>query len=479
MKQQSTSKFDGDNGAPVLRRLRQRGSTLSLVIFGFLAITHSIFAGPDQPSHSSLNREWKDICKALGAGNERNEILESISQEMRSLQKTNQLPMEIAEGFSAIAVAERFEKTIVKVPPLSATEEELAGALLNSSLPAESYLAWFRNVDWSAVLDLPENENSDPAIRLLQRGRPAIPALVKLLDDQAGTRTTYADPQQVKPTLVLTRADIALALIETISRARFVNPRRVQFLQQMRDVPRNEVIQNVREWWRETSELSEWESLAWWVVRSDNNQRSTMISLFPRDQWDVANRCMREVFDSLEPTDAQRNLLARDLAQRGDKYGLQQILNHLGSHDPLRRQYMNTLMQFGQVEEFRTLARMLREDIESNKDEVGNFSRLTVLAVQDTAHPLTIPLCIEALESRNDLNLLHKQRNHNAPPMFLADIAAEHLQLLTDIDFGHLKSAATEDRIAVFDRILEWWEKEGKARYGFAAQEALSAPAIR
>ena len=59
------------------------------------------------------------------------------------------------------------------------------------------------------------------------------------------------------------------------------------------------------------------------------------------------------------------------------------------------------------------------------------------------------------------------------------DIAAEHIQRLTQRNFRYDRQAEPSVRIKAIQRIRDWWENEGRGLYGFTSARVQRTGGIR
>ncbi len=415
---------------------------------------------------------------------ETREVLDSATALLRDLRRAAQI-----------------QKTIKSVR-VGASIDDLAAALIDSKLTqdllSDTIRVWVQQVGsgvgeeissrWMLAAMPAEFEQMEPAYRLYKRGREAVPALVDLLEDSAATRAVVRPSDGHSLPHVVRRQDIALAVIEAITRCGFHRYARSRgglsggmgTLSLLPDPSRHEVVTEVREWWSQTRDLSPAETLSHRIEHAAADDRMEMIQVLVA--WKEREAAIRHLRTLMEEATVPHQSIAaaQQLLQLGDPVTLDRLRVRLENARTPEQQVLALLVQHGGRAEFELLQRLVANDIAAHPDTKQHVADTVLNVMASSNNPLCLPVLVEALDSRAESSQFRQTvMNTGAQPPKLSDVAAERIQSLVGTDFNYRSDAPAISRSEAIERIQQWWQTEGRGRFGFNARDARKRGGIR
>lgn len=317
-------------------------------------------------------------------------------------------------------------------------------------------------------------------------GREAIPALLEHLRDRRLTRLTgaqrsYSSYYEVNSGTVLRVQDLALSAIESISKVRFLDARKIRggpIFSARPPAEREELAASVEAWWKENAEKS---STAWRLARLETlplRERISEAAELERLDPKATNYTALLKSWANETRRAGVPDLARALAARGDLSLIPQLREEWRAG---RFNDVEMLLKYGQAEDFGLLRdaeykrRLERPDqtyslyVFRLGSLLGGSSRV----VPAPTNNLFVPLLVDTLSYRTQNQgsyLDGKFRNSSH-----ADLAMTALIALTGHNEGFDTAADVATRHAAIDRWQDWWTRHGEKEWLAAHPETRPA----
>lgn len=449
---------------------------------------------PDLPEDQKLREQWSKACDRIKAGDPWNEIAEDVELALDEALETENSAM-ITEYLQSIRQAEE-ESPFMPENRTGASQEELVALLmesvrLNTEQGRTSLIMSPLHIHggvtkshWESLAAAPEHVRTDPMIRILKRGREMIPHLIEALDDMTATRTVYQAGSSARrqPTVLFRRCDLAMTLLQSITRCKFFFPdKSVKWFSHHDPFFQQRVIDLVQQWRDATKELSPIEAQSWLIPKISYESAKIMIDSMIR-QGDTREgiKHLRSVL--FEPNRTLRNDVARRLAALGDRTGIDLLVQRLNGHPSLTEDEAGFLVRYGGRREYMLLARLVQNDLPEDVSKKNEVSRTILTALRDTDNLLAVPVLAEALKATDVVTARHRMQQKSrrvGVQDSRADEAAEHIQRLTQHDFRYSPNAEPASRIKAIERARRWWENEGRGLYGFGSTRHRRTGGIR
>lgn len=342
-----------------------------------------------------------------------------------------------------------------------------------------------QSIHWDLLGESPDHASTDPAIRLFKRGREAIPALLGALNDRTATRAGYTQPQATRASVLCRRSDLAMAILEAITRCDFYESRGAggvwEWFSNLESADRSAAVDLARQWWAETQSLDEMDARSWLIERIPYDQASSMFEVLISEGQN--DRAMRHLRSFLVRKDGTLEVAAANqLSRLGDPMPLNEVTARVQRGAEVTRDEITLLVQFGGAREFAVLQKMMHDDRPVDGKTRNAVSRLILSELASSMNHLAIPVLAEALDTQDemiDLRLHGGVAAQQVQSMSRADAAALHIQRLTRRDFRYDPAAPADVRRKGIERIREWWESQGKGLYGFDGDRLRRTGGIR
>ncbi len=450
----------------------------------------------EQQRDVELLGAWSEACARVGQGHPWSEIAADVE---RSLEKAGTTPHadQIARYLKSIRLAEeQVESTAIAGP--NDSPESLVAALMYSqilSAPDTSPdvglilqpLHLHRKADnsleihWVSLGLQPEHEFIDPAIRVFKRGREMIPVLLDALEDRTATRSVFMMTGSHRPSVLCLRSDLALALLEAITRCTFYRSGGTEWFAQSHEAVRSGVIDLARRWWKETQSLPDLEARGWLIGQIPYDYASTMIeAMIVEGHTDFAIKHLHA--NLYEDTGQVRPTVAHRLGALGDRSFLNEILMRNSQGETPSRHEIDMLVAYGSQREYELLARLVREDCSKSSESENKISRMILFVIGETDNRNAVAVAAEALgvdDPFTDYSKVNRPSRATMQGDSRAEMAARVIQNLTGRDFRYSQDAPPESRQKAIERIREWWKAEGQGLYGFESSRIRRTGTIR
>ncbi len=342
-----------------------------------------------------------------------------------------------------------------------------------------------RELHWDAFARQEEFEYTEPAVRILKRGRRMIPHLIAALDDRTATRCTNMTKNTNIPSMVFRRCDIAMALLEAMSRCKFYTADRNTWFSDLDKALRDETTALARQWWEETQSLGNLESRSWLIRKINYAQANRMIELMILDNETArAIAHLRELLDRCDNVNDRMNITQR-LATLGDLSGVRRITESISASENISNRQADIMIRYGGRSEFDKLSELIEADFFSGSNSRKSNSRVILIAAATRpAEPMSIPLLALALtHDDNDGPLqtsLPTNLRQNLPATATrADMSAYVIQEHTRRDFRFDPDGSPVLRKKAIGRVRDWWQDEGWGLYGFQSSALRRQGGIR
>jgi hypothetical protein len=439
-----------------------------------------------------LRREWSEACSRILEGHPWDEVASDLEAALTAAGKTPS--SDTIEGYLNSIRLAAAQADSVPDDLSQASPSELVAALLTSRVVGPANPDWglvtrplhmhrqadgSREVHWVEIAEVPAHRLTDPAVRVFQRGRKMIPALLAVLDDPTATRAGFITPSTQMLPILFRRSDLAMALLEAIARCRFYITERWDIFSERDNATREKAIELARTWWQQTKSMPDLEARSWLMERISYEQAHPMIEVLALEgHSEIAIRHLRQY---LFPEGGKFNIdAARRLCRLGDSSALDYIVSRGRDESLLQPEEIKLLIDFGGRREFALLADLVAKDKPVNNRTKNKVSREILLAMEETDNRLAIPVFAEALDVEDKVADVTPQPNRRGVPLVSrAELAAKHIQRLTGRDFRFNDRASVTSRKKAIQRVREWWREEGRGLYGFEARRLRRTGGIR
>ncbi len=477
------------------------------------------FGGP-RPSAEARRRaqvltaKWRQASERARDGHPWEEIGDDLEAALAKAGDASNVPI-MAAHLDAIRAAQEQEPHL-PANRSEASDEELITLLARSRLPEvqrdrnqlmmNPLHRWVgpggvRQMHWEGLGEPPEHEFTDPAIRILKRGRSMIPRLIEALDDQTATRCTYISTSTSIASLLYRRCDLAMTLLEAITRCKFFPADRRAAFSQLSESARLKALNQVSMWREATRDLSPMEARSWQIRRVDYTIARVMISLLQAEG--ETSRAIDHWREFIVKPDGDVELSAvQSLAALGDSSGLDTLFEHVRSHGEITRNEAALMVEYGGPREFKLLKGMLAVDVRPvpepepgavpgtnpgvSNGAISKEAKAAALKALKAAlersggiiagvttklnRPMAIPLLASVLDPSDQtflkVNNLPKHIVFPTSPT-RADVAAAVIQDFARQNLRYNPNATPEIRRRGIERVRQWWEREGRGLYGF------------
>lgn len=437
-----------------------------------------------------LRTAWNAAVVRILDGDPWNEIGDDLEEALNRAGVTETSPS-VTDALAGIRAAEQREPTLpansVEATPKALSELLVSSRLINATQRDTRIITYPLIVNnatndllWSSYAVQPEHEATDPAFRLYKRGWAAVPALLDGLDDMTATRSAVRPTTINRPAKLFRRADLAMALLEAITRCRFyVAPRGTKWFSGLDEGDRATAVESARQWWPATKNMPHAEARVWLIGRVDYRQAFQMASLAVHTKGEKAAgmSCLRSLLID-ESKDKLRMDVVRQLARFGDLSGIKKLgeLAMENGHAITDRE-LKLLVGYGGRREYVVLRRILTVGLSGRPNPAVNGRILRELS--STNNPLAIPVFAAALFEAAKLPVLESKKSQGSTDWLQADLAVEHIQRLSGRDFRFDANAPTKSRLKTIERVRVWWETEGRGLYGFQSARLHRGGGIR
>lgn len=453
------------------------------------------------PNNRALENEiktaWLNVCKEIGGQEPWQTHIDKLEPLVARAKELEQGPM-LRDYLDAMILARDYQKPD-DLTVLEASPEQLIGMLTESRLfgPARSEFILLtsplrlgtENVYWNQIADLPPHDYLDPAIETFRRGRDIIPYLIDALDDMTATRSWYRPSSTRYWSVMVRRADFAMAILEAMTRIKFYpHDAGYPFSHQPAD-KRVEIIARVKEWWTQNKEADPFEARLWALERADVIESFWMLNVLGFEKHTgIVVEHLHRLLDRIQnqgtkPPEDQLRDIARRLAMLNDKTGIRFISDQVQNAQNPNINDLRLLALFGGREEFEMLARRYAEGMSTGKgkppSQRNSPSKTILSAAEQAKNPLAVVIFAEALFNEEKMvpwPAKSDRRPHNWSSM---DIAAENIQKLTGRDFGYSQRAKISLRRFAIDRIRDWWRLHGEKHHQTVSATDGKSDAIR
>jgi len=318
------------------------------------------------------------------------------------------------------------------------------------------------------------------AIQLKEIGKPAIPALIALLEDRRPTRSVGFVRTHGRSCTVLRYQDAAIQILNELLPSRFYRRSRTgAYLSNEPVELREKVIKNIKAWQCQTvgkDELSKkWVTAELDIGIYPTLELLTELSKEPDQRKRVIIR-LHQLAKEKPPL--QLPQISFLLCRLGDKSLLNEVENayykrvyHTGRPQALWDDSCASLnatdyaikqfLLYGDKACWDKLTNGISGKTQPDADVMLNLfelagNRFGVLPEEyDKAH-FPLSLLVSVLKLEGDSKPFYGSQYQ----MRWCDIAAEAIQLFTGQSFGFDKKDATEEKNAAIARILAWWDKK-------------------
>jgi len=312
----------------------------------------------------------------------------------------------------------------------------------------------------------------DPSVVLLAQGRDCIDQLLPHLDNDSPTRISAEFFTSVPE--IPRVSTLALNLIETVSGCRFLHPGGAQSLS------RAQLIEHVKQWWRENKDKSAAEGIRAQIPYGDGYSMVTM-----------AQNLIR-IAGETSPDDREHGLqVIRKIARDPFYAGAAESLASYGDLSPVEwyydqfKEWLNSpgrlwdhtihamfyLTDHGGRKEWELLCAIAARDIEDARQSRSGRHPFVlgslVNAKKAQTSPFAIPLLGMALADAKPTGSRWVNEKIGGQSFSKADQTTEYLQKQTGLDFGYRVDGSSQERAAAIQRARKWWTDEGKAKFTF------------
>jgi len=341
---------------------------------------------------------------------------------------------------------------------------------------------------WDTLSEPSDNSDDNPLVVWFKRGRPAVPDLMALLDDQRVTRSvSFRRSEDTRP-VVLRVSDVALGLIEGISRCRFnTSGTRFKPFSLMNETQRRQIQEDVRRWWEATSESDPVEAIVWLATHSPLRRAEMAIQvLLATGYRQRAITCRATLYrDNGRIFDNRGDFsFATRLLRAGSREPLDDLHTYIEQGHELQYQHVRMVGEFGEASDAAILeSLMYREGKQICKGKAtGRLSRrvANALSHSDNAHcvPVVTAIIVSYVQCLDSDTADRPIGMHAGVPRYVVK-AGLVLQTLIDADFGLVEKDPPGTQITALRLMAEWWKEDGQSIYGTQQHRATAPAGVR
>ncbi len=469
---------------------------LRTVVFALVGVfsASEVFGQPknDRRLENEIRVAWQGLCEDVGDQEPWQTHIDKLEPLVARAKDIEQGAM-LRDYLDAMILARDYEVP-EGVTVLNATPDQLIEMLSVSRLfgPTQKEfilitrpLQWVRDVGlyWGQMADRPAHEFLDPAIATYHRGRDIIPQLIDALDDMTATRSWYQPSSTKYWTVLVRRADFAMAILEAVTRIKFSPPDVGHGFSHQPKEKRDEIIAHVEEWWEHNQHASPLEARIWALERADVLESFWMLNVLGFEkQTGIVVEHLHRLLDRDLSDDYLRDV-ARRLANLGDNSGIRLVSQKVATSITPKINELRLLAAYGERKDFEMLARRYSEGLTPDKNkkqgQQSSVSKSILAAVEQAKTPMAVIVFARALFNGDNLvpwPVNSKRRPHNWSSV---DIAAENIQKLTGRDFGYFPHLKTALRRLAIERIRDWWRVHGEKHHQAVSATDGRSDAIR
>lgn len=312
---------------------------------------------------------------------------------------------------------------------------------------------------------------------LVKIGRPALPALVALLDDRRLTRFVGYFRTYDQHPKVLRYQDVAIKCIEAILDMHFYERSGTgYYLSTEKQDKHDKVVADVRSWWKDHGMDS---AIKGQIARLDvgtiNERIDTLRKIEKMDPTAVRPiEVLRRWSITARETDSQNRdwvLIGRDLPRIAEEMAAYANFEMLPEIRRLARKSdlgsLVYLVHWGDAEDFQFLRIRLRQAIAAEQAGLVTDENMVIYevanAIKEDQSPLAVPLMVECLAYRQRHGLLGTPQG--GVNFGIADECMENLIRHTNHNEGFVFTDPPELRNAALDRWIAWWKAQGQDAY--------------
>jgi len=315
-----------------------------------------------------------------------------------------------------------------------------------------------------------DTKASDAVVKI---GRPAVPQLIKALDDRRLTRSIgywrNFDPHRT----VLRVQDVALQCIQAILNMRFL-PSDLSYLSTAQPQLHSNITADIETWWKQNGQKT---PLQGYLAR---------LRQFEKAKAPVWQRVeMLEKIESLDKTAVNSTaflqswaievkgnrdylpVIAKKLALRGDKSWVPAMQRIVGENERyIPDEAIWCVVKLGNAEDYRLLRQRVRSDIKAGKS-MGTSAYLVpvIKALSGTDNTLAVPLLVEIVQHRQSIGGRDDPGKGYVPEFGSHTASMLDLIRLTSHSAGFDAHASQTARFAAIDSWLAWWNQQGRVAY--------------
>lgn len=321
-----------------------------------------------------------------------------------------------------------------------------------------------------------------PADFLVAIGSPAIPYLIEAMDDAMPTRTPVFSRHTHDSKSLLRRQDIVSDCLKRITGCRFYYCNRVRTLAYDTSDRQKSAIQHAKAWWDISKNRSQAKMLRNYLSTIENNK-----SLNDKEWADIYNHCRIDALTTLAHLEGPEGVLEelRKIPQERFFDGPTSLELFVPSspakrafkeleRNTLRYDDMVELLKYGDRETYHRLADLaIKNELVEDPDESGQYRFVASIPKKRPGawfhsehvewaakygQNWAIPLFFSMLRNTNN----HVSSGEGS--FSTADLAMDEIIKMTQIDFGYDPRAQKKDRLKVFQKARDWWQKEGRTQ---------------
>ena len=314
---------------------------------------------------------------------------------------------------------------------------------------------------------------------LVKIGRPALPALVALLDDRRITRSVGYQRTWDRHPQVLRYQDVAIKCLEAILDMHFYSPSSSgSFLSNEPKDKHDAVVTDVRTWWKVHGGESEIQGQIARLGAGTIYER--IITLHKIEKLDpaainalqVLRHWAIEVREAKpDPNQPPGRSSGADLVEIADEMALHKNFEILPEMRRLAQDSdwsaMGYLVRWGTTDDFQFLRLRMRQAVAIEMAGLVTDENMVISAIGEPLKtcksPLAVPVMVECLAYRKRNGLMGTPQG--GVNFGIADECMAQLIVLTNHNDGFVFTNPPETRDAAFDRWIAWWKAQGQDAY--------------
>ena len=394
-------------------------------------------------SRADVLARFEVTLKTYGQSRYKEQLLDLIGQLGKQVEEDKELAKTEAEDPETLPPDKRIAYYVARLPDVHGQQYFFPGHCLTINM----------------------GEGTKISDALVAIGRPAVPALIKHLNDRRLTRSIgFHRPWAVHRT-VLRGQDVAIQCIVKIFDIQFYHPSSTSsYLSNEKIEIRDAVIADIKSWWEKYGDKSPLEGFLGRLEHGGLNDRLGILNNIEEIDKTAVDSVAVLKHWAVEMDRGALSNIANVLANRGD-FSLLPSIRKMVRSQPSQGG-IDYILRYGDAGDYRYLLQAAREDIRKGATSSSSrvFGAVRVI-VERSKNPLAVPILVDFLDRRETTSSRSVPGVQGSIRISWADKCMGTLISLTNHNEGYKPADAMEERYEAIDRWIDWWRSEGKVAY--------------